>query len=123
MSPVRIDLHQLQPFKAVRENWYNVRPYYTNYMTAISFGSTLMSFLAIIEQIVGHGFKFPRLHPEIEVEELTPSFVHMNEFISAEELTGARVSEIEEWGKWDEFLLGLREKNRGFHSSEDKSKV
>jgi len=123
MPPIRIDLHQLQPFKAVRENWYNVRPYYTNYRTAISFGSTLMSFLAIIEQIVAHGFKFPRLHPEMETEELTPSFVHVNEFVSAEELAAARAFEIQEWEQWDKFLSGLREKNRGLHSSEDKPKV
>ena len=112
MAPVRIDLHQLQPFKAVRENWCNVRPYYINYVTAINFGNILTSFIAIVEQIVSHGFKFPRLHPELEVEELTLSFEHPNEIISAEELTAAQVFEIEEWERWRIFCWISEERTR-----------
>ena len=97
MTPVSMDLKTLgKPFNTVRDNWGTVQPYYINYLTSITFGNILMTFVAVIQEVIHHGFKFPRVHPAIEVEELKPSFEHPNEFVSAEELAAARVTEIEE---------------------------
>jgi hypothetical protein len=105
MSPLPVDLSQLEkPFQTVRNTWGTIKPYYVNYLTSIDFGNILMAFVAIVREVIHHGFKFPRFHPAIEVEELKPSFEHLNEFVSAEELAAARVTQIEEAEAWDRLL-------------------
>jgi len=97
MAPIPIkSFRSLQPFATVRENWGTVQPYVSNYITTVSFGVICMNFLAIIPQIIAHGFTFPRLHPALDFEDLEPSEEHPNEYVSPQELAEARIAEIEE---------------------------
>lgn len=77
-----------------------------------------MTFFSIIQQLIHHGFKFPRLHPDMEVEELSPSFEHPNEFITAEELAAAKIHAIEEQEKWEQ---SVREGIQGQRSSDSQT--
>jgi hypothetical protein len=105
MSPLPVDLSQMEkPFQKVRNSWGVIKPYYTNYLTSINFGNILMAFVAIVQQVIDHGFKFPRVHPAIEVEELKPSFESLTECISVEELAAARITQIEEAEAWDRLM-------------------
>jgi hypothetical protein len=93
-----------KPFQTVRNNWSTLKPYYANCLTSINFGNIPMAFVAIVRQVIDHGFKFPRFHPAIEVEELKPSFESLNEFVSVEELAAARITQIEEAEAWDRLM-------------------
>lgn len=98
MAPTPIDFKGIQPFRAVRENWSSLKPYHDNYITTISFATVLTAFLGTVSLIVKHGFKFPRLHPMIDVEELHPSpeLTHPNEYITEQDLAEAKLFEFEQ---------------------------
>jgi len=97
MAPIRVTPFQnLQPFAVVRKNWGTVQPYISNYTSAVTFGVIFMNFLAIIPQVIAHGFTFPRLHPALDFEDLEPSEEHANEYVSPQELAEAMIAEIEE---------------------------
>jgi hypothetical protein len=94
----------LEPFGTVRQHWGTIKPYYKNYLTSINLGNILMAFVGVIEQVIHHGFTFPRMHPAIEVEELEPSLEHPNEFISTDELAQARACQVEGEVNWGQVL-------------------
>src|SRR5216110_3441805 len=73
MPPTPINVNSIQPFKAVLDNWSSLKPYHDNYLTTISLATVLTAFIGTMGMIVKHGFKIPRLHPMMEVEELEPS--------------------------------------------------
>jgi hypothetical protein len=101
MAPTPLNFNSIQPFKAVRDNWSSIKPYHDNYLSTISLATVLTAFLGTVSLIVKHGFKFPRLHPIMEVEELQPSREHPNEFVTLKDLTEAKVFEfkVEQWKK------------------------
>lgn len=94
MAP--ISFKSLQPFKAVRDNWSTLKPYHDNYVDTISLFTVFTAFLGTISLMVTHGFKMPRLHPTMEVEELQPSILHPNEYVTEQDLTEARLFEFEQ---------------------------
>ena len=95
MAPTPIKLKTIQPFQAVRDNWSSIKPYHDNYVTTISLATVITAFLGTVSLIVKHGFKMPRLHPIMEVEELQPSIVHPNEYVSENDLAAAKLFEFE----------------------------
>jgi len=116
MPPAPLSFESLQPFKTIRDNWSTIRPYYDNYMTTISFTTILTAFLGTISLIVKHGFKFPRLHPDMDVEELQPRGRHPNQFISEDALLDVKLFEfersqaLEAWLEHEQWMKELREK-------------
>jgi|SRR5271156_105476 len=95
MAPVpRFDWENLQPFKAIEGNWETIKPYYDNSMAILGFGTVLTAFMATLSTIIKHGFKMPRLHPIIRVEELKPSWSHPNEYVSEQDLADAMLYEF-----------------------------
>src|SRR5208282_2659070 len=101
MAPAPLNFNSIQPFKAVRDNWSSIKPYHDNYLTTISLATVLTAFLGTVSLIVKHGFKFPRLHPTMEVEDLQPSMEHPNEFVSLKDLTEAKFFDfkVKQWGE------------------------
>src|SRR5436190_15058292 len=91
MAPTPINFKTIQPFHAVRDNWSSIKPYHDNYVTTISLATVLTAFLGTVSMIIKHGFKMPRLHPTMEVEELNPSWTHPNEYVSENDLTAAKL--------------------------------
>jgi hypothetical protein len=102
MVPTPIDWNSLQPFKTLRDNWSALQPYHDNIATTISFATILTAFIGTASLMIKHGFKFPRLHPSMEVEDLEPSpeLLHPNEYITEEELTKVKVFEFAMDDKW-----------------------
>jgi hypothetical protein len=97
MAPTPINFSALQPFKAIRDNWYTVQPYYDNYTNTISLGTVLLGFLGSVSLIIKHGFTFPRLHPMmVDVDDLEPTRKHLNEFVKEKDLADSRLWEMEE---------------------------
>jgi hypothetical protein len=97
MAPTPVNFNALQPFKAIRDNWYTVQPYYDNYSNTISLATVLLGFLGSVSLIIKHGFTFPRLHPMmVDVEDLEPKRKHHNEFVKEKDLADGRLWEIEE---------------------------
>jgi hypothetical protein len=97
MAPTPINFSALQPFKAIRDNWYTVQPYYDNYTNTISLATVLLGFLGSISLIIKHGFTFPRLHPMmVDVDDLEPTRKHLNEFVKEKDLADSRLWEMEE---------------------------
>jgi hypothetical protein len=86
MVPTPVEWNSLKPFKAARDNWSSLQPYHDNIATTISFATILTAFIGTASLMIKHGFKFPRLHPSMEVEELEPSpeLLHPNEYITEE---------------------------------------
>src|ERR1700694_5553647 len=123
MPPTPIDLSGLPPFKLVRDNWGTIKPYHDNYLTTISFATVTAAFLGTLSLIIKHGFKFPRLHPKMEVEELEPSFEHPNEYVKVEDLAEAKLFEferneraklaLEEAEEWDRLTEERRKEMEG----------
>jgi hypothetical protein len=70
-----------------------------------------MAFVGMIQQLIDHGFTFPRIHPDLDIEELQPSFEHPNEYITADELAAAKAYEIEEEQRWEDIMREPQEKN------------
>jgi len=103
MVPIPIDFKELQPFKVVRQNWSSLKPYHDNYITTISFATVLTAFLGTVSLMVKHGFKMPRLHPMIDIDEMEPSpgLSHPNEYISERELVEVKAFEFEQAVKWE----------------------
>ena len=95
MVPTPVDFNSLQPFKAIRDNWSSLKPYHDNYIASVSFATILTAFLGTISLVIKHGFKMPRLHPSMEVEELQPTIKHPNQFISEQDLLDAKLFEFE----------------------------
>jgi hypothetical protein len=102
MVPTPVNWNSIQPFKAVRDNWSSLQPYHDNIVTTISFATILTAFIGTASVMIKHGFKFPRLHPSMEVEELEPSpeLLHPNEYITEEALTEVKVFEFAMEDKW-----------------------
>jgi hypothetical protein len=100
MAP--INWSALQPFKAVRDNWDKVEPYHDNISKTLSLVTILTAFIGTASVIIKHGFKFPRLHPSMEVEELepTPGLSHPNEYITEDELAEVKLFEFEMEDNW-----------------------
>jgi hypothetical protein len=137
MVPTPIDWNSLQPFKAVRDNWSSLQPYHDNMAATISFATILTAFIGTASLMIKHGFKFPRLHPSMEVEDLEPSpeLLHPNEYITEEQLTEVKVFEMgmedkwrrakEQWelqkGKTEEIKIKPEEGDRNDGSSETKA--
>jgi hypothetical protein len=97
MAPTPINFSALQPFKAIRDNWYTVQPYYDNYTNTISLATVLLGFLGSISLIIKHGFTFPRLHPMmVDVDDFEPTSKHLNEFVKEKDLADSRLWEMEE---------------------------
>ena len=95
MAPIpKVDWDNLQPFKAVEGNWDKIKPYYDNSMAVLGFGTILTAFIGTLSSIIKHGFKMPRLHPIIGLEELKPSWSHPNEYISEQDLADALLYEF-----------------------------
>jgi hypothetical protein len=94
--PTPLDFSELQPFKTVRDNWAALKPYHDNYITTISFMTVATAFLGTVGLMVKHGFKFPRLHPAMEVEELPSSLEHENQYIGLDDLIELKIYEFEE---------------------------
>ena len=102
MSPTPIKFNSIQPFKAVRDNWSSLKPYHDNYLTTISLATVLTAFIGTVGMIIKHGFKMPRLHPMMEVEELEPSIPqHPNEYVSEKDLAEAKLFEFEQEQRWE----------------------
>ena len=60
------------------------------------------AFLGTVGLIVKHGFKMPRLHRTMEVEELEPSIPqHPNEYVSERDLVEAKLFEFEQEQRWE----------------------
>ena len=95
MSPTPIKSKAIQPFQAVRDNWSSIKPYHNNYVKTISLATVFTAFLGTVSMIVQHGFKMPRIHPKMEVEELGPSITHPNEYVSEKDLAAVKLFEIE----------------------------
>jgi len=116
MAPTPINFNALQPFKAIRDNWYTVQPYYDNYTNTISLATVLLGFLGSISLIIKHGFTFPRLHPMmVDVEDLEPTSKHINEFVKEKDLADSRVWEMEEQLK----MIVMEENIRGAGEARD----
>jgi hypothetical protein len=92
----------IQPFKAVRDNWDKVEPYHDNISKTLSLVTILTAFIGTASVMIKHGFKFPRLHPSMEVEELkpTPELSHPNEYVTEDELAEVKLFEFEMEDKW-----------------------
>ena len=91
-----ISISHLQPFKAVRDNWTTLKPYYENYITAINFVNVLAAFLNTSGLMIKNGFKMLRLHADMDLEELAPTTgQHPNEYISVNDLTEIKLFEFE----------------------------
>ena len=102
MSPTPINFNSIQPFKAVRDNWSSLKPYHDNYVTTISLATVFTAFIGTVGLIVKHGFKMPRLHHMMEVEELEPSIPqHPNEYVSEKDLAEAKLFEFEQEQRWE----------------------
>ena len=95
MPPAPVDFNALQPFKAVRDNWDVIKPYYDNYVNTVTFANVLTIFLGSVSMIIKHGWKFPRIHPTMEVEDLDPRVRHINEFVTERHLEEAKLWELE----------------------------
>ena len=116
MAPTPINFNALQPFKAIRDNWYTVQPYYDNYTNTISLATVLLGFLGSISLIIKHGFTFPRLHPMmVDVDDLEPTSKHINEFVKEKDLADSRLWEMEERMK----EMVMDEKIRGAGDARD----
>lgn len=100
MAP--ISWNTIQPFKIVRDNWDKVEPYHDNIVKTVSLATILTAFIGTASLMIKHGFKFPRLHPSMEVEELEPSpeLAHPNEYVTAEELAEVKLFEFEMEDNW-----------------------
>jgi len=111
MVPTPVSFKELQPFKAIRENWSTLKPYHDNYVTTISFTTLLTAFLGTVSLMVKHGFKMPRLRPEMDIDGLQPSshLDHPNEYVTEQDLAEAKVFEFELVHRWD---MALREAER-----------
>ena len=97
MPPTPINFNGVQPFKAVRDNWYSVKPYYDNYINTISIATIFMTFLGSLSLVIKHGFTFPRVHPMmVDVEDLEPSREHANEFLKEKDLLEVKIWELED---------------------------
>jgi hypothetical protein len=96
MAPTPLDFSGVQPFKAVRDNWDSIKPFHDNYITTISFATIAAAFLGTISMIINHGFKMPRLHSSMDVEDLKPSYEHPNEYVKVEDLAEAKLFEFEQ---------------------------
>jgi hypothetical protein len=96
MPPTPIDFSGIQPFKLVRDNWATLKPYHDNFLTTISFATVTAAFIGTLSMIIKHGFKMPRVHPAMEVEELEPSFTHPNEYVNVEDLAAAKLFDFEQ---------------------------
>lgn len=128
MPPAPLSFESLQPFKTIRDNWSTLRPYYDNYMATISFTTILTAFLGTISLMVKHGFKFPRLHSDMDVEELQPRGRHPNQFISEDDLLDVKLFEferlqvLEAWLENEQWMKELREKVKP-ESGEDRDEL
>jgi len=111
MAPTPVSFKELQPFKAIRENWSTLKPCHDNYVTTISFTTLLTAFLGTVSLMVKHGLKMPRLRSEMDIDELQPSshLNHPNEYVTEQDLAEAKVFEFELVHRWD---MALREAER-----------
>jgi hypothetical protein len=98
MPPMPFDFSGLQPFKTIRNNWGTIKPYHDNVTATIQFFTIAFAFLGMAAMIIKHGFKMPRLHPLMEVEDLEPSKLleHPNEFVKVEDLAEAKLWTLEQ---------------------------
>jgi hypothetical protein len=102
MSPTPINFDSIQPFKAVRDHWSSLKPYHDNYLTTITLATVFTTFISTVKSIINHGFKMPRLHRIMEVEELEPSIPqHPNEYVSEKDLAEAKLFEFEQEQRWE----------------------
>jgi len=122
MAPTPVNFKALQPFRTIRENWSSIKPYHDNYVTTISFATLLTAFLGTVSLMVKHGFKMPRLRPEMDMDEIQPSshLDHPNEYVTEEDLAEAKVFEFELVHRWD---MALREAERQRKELEEKKKL
>jgi hypothetical protein len=120
MAPTPVNLKELQPFKAVRDNWSTIKPYHDNYITTISFATVLTAFLGTVSLIIKHGLTMPRLHPTMDADELKPSphLDHPNEYISEQDLGEAKAFEFEQAYRWE---MAIQEAER-WAQQQEKSK-
>ena len=95
MAPTpKFDVKDLQPFKVVEDNWDTIKPHYDHIMATVTFGSVIMAFVSTLSMIIKHGFKVPRLHPIVGIDELEPSWSHPNDYVSDQDLTDAKLYEF-----------------------------
>ena len=75
-----------------------------------------MNIIAMIPELIAHGFTFPRITPlPPELDDLEPSEEHPNEFLSPQDLAEARMAEIvaEEEEELDKLIVFYKEQEEG----------
>jgi hypothetical protein len=105
----------MQPFSTVRSNWGAVGPSVANTQTALSFSVICMNIIALIPELIAHGFTFPRITPlPPELDDLEPSDEHPNEFVSPQHLAEAKMAQIEaeEEEELDKLVAFYKEKEQ-----------
>src|SRR5579859_1693244 len=118
-----INWGELQPFKTIRVNWSSVKPYHDNYVTTITFATITTAFLNTLGMIAKHGFKMPRLHPAMAVEDLEPNprLTHPNEYVSVEDLTEMQMYEVYQEELLRDELLKEQLRQEGLQKDSEES--
>jgi hypothetical protein len=122
MSP---KFKSMQPFSTVRSNWGAVGPSFTNTQTTLSFGVLFLNIIALIPELIAHGFTFPRITPlPPDLDVLEPNIEHPNEFITPQHLAEAKMAQIaaEEEEELDK-LVGFYKAKAEAEMSQEKGRI